>query len=148
MTLNNELTGNHGDRIPALFLFKDGNFYLASSIGNDPNLTINIKFVLGETYHMIIRQYKNESKYWYEVIVNDKEIYSIENNKTSHCCPEALLRIKKITRTGTYTGSLYDTWGVLKIFFKTFQLRNFEKSTNLCFPYAKLGAKLEENGHF
>ena len=65
-----------------------------------------------------------------------------------HSCPEALLRIKKITRTETYTGSLYDTWGVLKIFFKTFQLGNFEKSTNLCFPYAKLGAKLEENGHF
>ena len=66
----------------------------------------------------------------------------------AHSCPEALLRIKKITRTETYTGSLYDTWGVLKIFFKTFQLGNFEKSTNLCFPYAKLGAKLEENGHF
>ena len=65
-----------------------------------------------------------------------------------HSCPEALLRIKKITRTETYTGSLYDTWGVLKIFFKTFQLGNFEKSTNLCFPYAKLGAKMEENGHF
>ena len=66
----------------------------------------------------------------------------------NHSCPEALLRIKKITRTETYTGSLYDTWGVLKIFFKTFQLGNFEKSTNLCFPYAKLGAKMEENSHF
>ena len=65
-----------------------------------------------------------------------------------HSCPEALLRIKKVTRTETYTGSLYDTWGVLKIFFKTFQLGNFEKSTNLCFPYAKLGAKMEENSHF
>ena len=65
-----------------------------------------------------------------------------------HSCPEALVRIKKIAKTETYTGSLYDTWGVLKIFFKTFQLGNFEKSTNLCFPYAKLGAKLEENGHF
>ena len=60
----------------------------------------------------------------------------------------ALVRIKKIAKTETCTGSLYDTWGVLKIFFKTFQLGNFEKSTNLCFPYAKLGAKLEENGHF
>ena len=69
-------------------------------------------------------------------------------HKMIHSCPEAFLRIKKITRTETYTGSLYDTWGVLKIFFKTFQLGNFEKSTNLCFPYAKLGAKLEENGHF
>ena len=65
-----------------------------------------------------------------------------------HSCPEALVRIKKIAKTETYTGSLYDTWGVLKIFFKTFQLGNFEKSTNLCFPYAKLGAKLEENAHF
>ena len=63
-------------------------------------------------------------------------------------CPEALVRIKKIAKTETYTGSLYDTWGVLKIFFKTFQLGNFEKSTNLCFPYAKLGAKMEENSHF
>ena len=44
--------------------------------------------------------------------------------------------------------ALYDTWGVPKIFFKTFQLGNFEKSTNLCFPYVKLGAKFEENGHF
>ena len=65
-----------------------------------------------------------------------------------HSYPEALVRIKKIAKTETYTGSLYDTWGVLKIFFKTFQLGNFEKSTNLCFPYAKLGAKMEENGHF
>ena len=78
------------------------------------------------------------------VITNNKNYSWIAH----HSCPEALLRIKKITRTETYTGSLYDTWGVLKIFFKTFQLGNFEKSTNLCFPYAKLGAKLEENGHF
>ena len=62
--------------------------------------------------------------------------------------PRSIAENKKITRTETYTGSLYDTWGVLKIFFKTFQLGNFEKSTNLCFPYAKLGAKLEENAHF
>ena len=74
--------------------------------------------------------------------------YYVFSATATHSCPEALLRIKKFTRTETYTGSLYDTWGVLKIFFKTFQLGNFEKSTNLCFPYAKLGAKLEENGHF
>ena len=37
-----------------------------------------------------------------------------ESYKRVHSCPEALLRMKKFTRTETYTGSLYDTWGVLK----------------------------------
>ena len=34
-----------------------------------------------------------------------------------HSCPEALVRIKKIAKTETYTGSLYDTWGVLNCVF-------------------------------
>ena len=84
----------------------------------------------------------------YLPLINFKNFQAIATIVTIHSCPEALVRIKKIAKTETYTGSLYDTWGVLKIFFKTFQLGNFEKSTNLCFPYAKLGAKMEENSHF
>ena len=72
---------DHGARIPAFFVKKSSAFLLRTSLGNNQNFGITFNYVIGETYHVVIQQYKYESKYWFKVIVNDEVKEDIENEK-------------------------------------------------------------------
>ena len=51
-TGNNEDSGAHGDRIPALFLNPVGDFIFRTSLGNDANFRGKMGVVAGNTYHI------------------------------------------------------------------------------------------------
>ena len=71
--------GKYGDRIPALYIHKDGYFQVCSAINGNQNCDANINFEVGKQYRMIIIQYKRSNKYWYEVMVDSKRQLQVEN---------------------------------------------------------------------
>ena len=68
-----------GNRIPALFVHKDGFFHFTTSLNNNGNYPKNSNFVVGQTYHILIKQSKHGSKYWYEIIINGESKLKKEN---------------------------------------------------------------------
>ena len=70
VTSTNENCCNKGDRIPGLFINKDGYFQFTTSMNNYGHDFRNISFTLGKIYHVTIKQSKYGSKYWYEFIMN------------------------------------------------------------------------------
>ena len=62
---------NYGDRIPALYINKDGYFQICSAVGNFQNYCTKINFVVGKQYQMTIIQWRNRNlKCWYEITIN------------------------------------------------------------------------------
>ena len=78
-TSTNEDNDGHGARIPAFFVKNTKQFLVRTSLGNDKNFGHNIDFVMGETYHVVIKQSKIDTKYWYKIIINGEEKENIEN---------------------------------------------------------------------
>ena len=64
-----------GTRIPALFVKNDEKFHFRTSSG----INSNIEFLVGETYHVAIKQSKIGTKYWYKIIINGEEEENVEN---------------------------------------------------------------------
>ena len=71
-TSTNEDNDGHGARIPAFFVKNTKQFLVRTSLGNDKNFGHDIDFVIGETYHVAIKQSKIGTKYWYKIIINDE----------------------------------------------------------------------------
>ena len=80
-TATNENCCNNGDRIPALFINPAGTFHFSSSLynGENYNYVNDIDFVLGETYHVTIKQSLIAGKYWYEIIIDGDTKVEVEN---------------------------------------------------------------------
>ena len=70
--------GKYGDRIPALYIHKDGHFQFCSAVSGNQKCNER-NFVVGKQYQMIIIQYKRSKKYWYEVMVDSKRQLLVEN---------------------------------------------------------------------
>ena len=70
--------GKYGDRIPALYIHKDGHFLVCSAVNGNQNCK-NINFVVGKEYQMAIVQYKEGQIYSFEVIKDDQRQYKIAN---------------------------------------------------------------------
>ena len=70
-----------GDRIPALFILKDGIFHFVTSVNNNPEYQLNVAFELGKMYHVTILQQKNkeDGKHWYEILIDGESKLKIEN---------------------------------------------------------------------
>jgi len=68
-----------GDRIPALFINKGGYFHFTTALDDDGNNQKNINFVLETIYHVTIQQSNIDSKYWYEIIMNNESKLKKEN---------------------------------------------------------------------
>ena len=70
-----------GDRIPALFILKDGIFHFVTSVNNNPEYQLNVAFELGKMYHVTILQQKNkeDGKHWYEISIDGESKLKIEN---------------------------------------------------------------------
>jgi len=68
-----------GDRIPALFINKGGYFHFTTALDDDGNYYKNFNFELETTYHVTIQQLKINSKYWYDIIINNERKFREEN---------------------------------------------------------------------
>ena len=71
---HDNIIGQYGDHIPAVYIHKSGYFRVSSAVNKDYN------FKLGKKYQATIQQFKKQGKYWYEIIT-DGESYKIENEK-------------------------------------------------------------------
>ena len=71
--------GKFGDRVPALFIDNDGYFHVCSAVNNTKSYCKDINFILETQYQMAIIQYKQQRKFWFEVIVNDERQLLTEN---------------------------------------------------------------------
>ena len=67
-----------GDRIPGLWIHKEGYFSFSTSLNNNKDLWKKIYFKLGQTYHVAITQSKSSNKLWYQIIIDDESILKIE----------------------------------------------------------------------
>ena len=68
-----------GAHVPALFIHNDGYFHVCSAVNNTISYCEDINFVLETQYQMAIIQYKQQRKFWFEVIVNDERQLLTEN---------------------------------------------------------------------
>ena len=78
-TANDNNIGKYGDRIPAVFIHRNGYFLVCSAFNDHNNFCKDYKFELGKKYHAIIQQFKKDGKYWYEIIIDGKSEFKIEN---------------------------------------------------------------------
>ena len=70
---------NYGDRIPAVFIHKEGYARICSAVNDEKNFCKDLNFELGKKYQATIQQLKKDGKYWYEIIVDGKSEFKIEN---------------------------------------------------------------------
>ena len=73
--------GNYGDRIPALFIHKDGHFQICSAVNGEVNYHIDFYFKLGKEYQIAIKQYEDMGKYFHEIIIDDVVKDKIQNTQ-------------------------------------------------------------------
>ena len=79
-TATNRNCCGHGDRIPALYINRNGHFYFISLLNNNGNYYRAVKFELGVTYHVTIQQSKSGDNFWYEILINGESKLKIENS--------------------------------------------------------------------
>ena len=70
---------NYGDRIPAVFINKDGYFHITSAVNGNRNHHKDFYFDYGRKYHLVIQQVEEDDKILYKIEVNGELIESIEN---------------------------------------------------------------------
>ena len=73
--------GKYGDRIPALYIHKDGYFQVCSAVNDNENYIVDIDFEVGRQYQMAILQYRNQTQHWYEVMIDGTYKCQIENTQ-------------------------------------------------------------------
>ena len=71
----------HGDRIPAIWIYRNGDFHISSSINGDLDHWNRFAFDLEKMYQIIIQQFKESDKYWYEIIIDSESKYKTENTQ-------------------------------------------------------------------
>ena len=77
----NENLNQYGDRIPTLFINKDGKFYSFTAISGDLSHVVKFDFELEKLHKVIIQQFKESEKYWYEIIMDGESKVKIENKQ-------------------------------------------------------------------
>ena len=60
--------------------------HFCSSVGGNSNLCFNFKYQNNQKYHIVIKQYPKQisqtcTSYIYEIVIDGKQEYSIENTK-------------------------------------------------------------------
>ena len=70
---------NYGDRIPAVFINKDGYFHITSAVNGNRNHHKDFYFDYGRKCHLVIQQVVEDDKILYKIEVNGELIESIEN---------------------------------------------------------------------
>ena len=81
-TAHDNNIGNFGDRIPAVFIHKNGSvesFLVCSAVNDDNNFCKDYEFELGIKYQFTIQQLKKDGKYWYEIILDGESAFKTEN---------------------------------------------------------------------
>ena len=78
-TATNDNCCRTGDRIPAVWIHKDGYFHICTSLNGDHNKCESVGFELEKTYQVIIKQVRVGTKYWYEIIVDGVSNFKAEN---------------------------------------------------------------------
>ena len=71
----------YGDRIPAVFIHKEGYARICSAINDEKNFCKDLNFELGKKYQATIQQLKKDGKYWYEIITDGESSFKTENGK-------------------------------------------------------------------
>ena len=75
---------NEGDRIPAMWINRDGYFHIASSVNGNGNYYKNFDFELNNVYQITIQQLKDSSGlYWYEIIIDGVSKEKTENKQVT-----------------------------------------------------------------
>ena len=80
-TATNDNCCRTGDRIPAVWIHKDGYFHICTSLNGNANACKNIGFELEKTYQVTIKQVKDGRQYFYEIIVDGISKFKEENKK-------------------------------------------------------------------
>ena len=70
-----------GDRIPALWINKQGYFSFSTSLNNNKNYWKKIYFKLGQTYHVTIKQSKIRNTFLFEIIFDNESKHKAINLK-------------------------------------------------------------------
>ena len=71
--------GLQNDFVPALWIESGGYFHIGMHINNNQKNTKKVRFELGKTYHVTIRQSKRFTQFWYEIIIDNESKLKIEN---------------------------------------------------------------------
>ena len=77
-------TGEHGERIPAIFFQPNRGMIVASSIGDEPNYVQDFKAdlpPLNQLTKIEVSQLRREGRYTFKIKVGKKELHSVENEK-------------------------------------------------------------------
>ena len=88
-TAHDSNNGQYGDRIPAVFILKNGKAHICSAVNDEKNFCKNYNFELGKKYQATINQFKKDGKYWYEIIIDGKSKFIIENSN-----PKSFVNVK------------------------------------------------------
>lgn len=71
----------YGDRIPALWINKGGHFSISSAVNGNLDYWTKINFEIKRQYQIIIKQFLESGKYWYEIITDGHSNLKIENTE-------------------------------------------------------------------
>ena len=77
--------GRYGDRVPGIWFHTNRNrLHITSAVNGDVNLRYD-KSVLPKNKftQLMVRQIKKANKYYYQIFVNNKMVYNVENTKPS-----------------------------------------------------------------
>ena len=97
--------GKYGDRIPALYIHKDGHFQFCSAVSGNQKCNER-NFVVGKQYQMAIIQWRNPSQnYMYEVIIDGTSHVNIENTQPKSF-PNVKLYASDPWTAGSFTSNL------------------------------------------
>ena len=105
----------YGDRIPAVFINRDGYFRIASAVNGNGDLYIDPPINVGKTYHLKIQQFIQNGKTIYEVNMDGNIIQTMENTN-----PMDFDNVK-VYASSPWWDSFTDDIG---------KLRNFQYSSN------------------
>ena len=98
----------YGDRIPALYIHKNGHFRICSAINDKKCFRTEIHFVIGKVHQISIKQWRNPmQKYSFEIIMDGEQKQKIENTK-----PQSFPKVK-LYASDPWTPSFGPALGVI-----------------------------------
>ena len=78
----------NGDRIPAVWVLGEKLLFF-SAISGDHNHQEKLDYELGQMHNIIIAQYKELNKYWFQIIIDGESKVKIQNTQ-----PQSFSRVK------------------------------------------------------
>ena len=80
---------SYGDRIPAIFLSKNKKLYFYSAVSGDLLHEQNFDIQLDQMYQIVVQQFKEGEKYWFEIIID-----GVSKGKTENKQPETFSKVE------------------------------------------------------